>query len=167
MVMTTKFKLTEDRRHYVPFSDGRGGVHYSEPRLGATWEFPNATVTLHTETDKYVQSGRTSYSKSVKAQHSRCYVATSDSFNVLEDLENRQRRPHQVWKPLVLDVLKRIGVEPDQVNWNQRAGCTCGCSPGFILRGRHLTGKVTFSVTLKGVPTVDETKPARELVGTL
>jgi hypothetical protein len=162
-LMTNQFKMTTDRRSYVPLSDG-GGVHYmGGERISATWTFPEGSVTMATLHDKYYTGGRgRGYSDHVKSTKARVYVWASESFNVVEDLTNRRRRPHDAWRPVVEELLHRVGVEFDKMRWNQRAGCSCGCSPGFILEGGP--SKVEFFVHLNDAPTVDETKPGRDLV---
>lgn len=60
---------------------------------------------------------------------------------VLEDLINRRSRPYNEFRklfPVVRDKLKEMGYDTDiggkeKVRWSQYAGCTCPCSPGFIL----------------------------------
>lgn len=58
-------------------------------------------------------------------------------WNVIEDLQGgRWNKPHTEFKKQVLAVaLTQAGLDPKIVraNWNQKAGCNCGCSPGFIL----------------------------------
>jgi hypothetical protein len=53
---------------------------------------------------------------------------------VLDNLEKRMGRPSDKYKAPVLEALEQIGLTSVKVNWSQRAGCTCPCSPGFILR---------------------------------
>lgn len=94
----------------------------------------------------------------------RIYVSADEPFNVLEDLTNRTRRPHNAWKPRVIEALSRIGIEFDYLGWDQYAGCaSCPCSPGFVPRDKDALRGWDFWVTLPGAPTVDERKPAREL----
>jgi hypothetical protein len=35
-------------------------------------------------------------------------------------------------RPIVLDALREAGVDPGALRWNRKAGCSCGCSPGFV-----------------------------------
>lgn len=59
-----------------------------------------------------------------------------DGENVLQDIFNRHDRPYTLYKQLIPDVLKAIGAPEDaKVSWNQYAGCSCPCSPGFIVKG--------------------------------
>ena len=96
----------------------------------------------------------------------RIYVWASE-FNVIEDLQNRTRRPHDAWRPRVLDVLKTLGFTDVRMYWSQKAGCSCGCSPGFVVRpvndGIRLFGG-DLHIHLTDAPSVDETKPARTLI---
>jgi hypothetical protein len=47
----------------------------------------------------------------------------------------RYKRPHQAYRkevlPLVL--IDLMIASNTKVTWSQKAGCSCGCSPGFIL----------------------------------
>lgn len=78
--------------------------------------------------------------------------------NIVENLYNRFKRPYTVYKKDLLPmVMKRLQkdfpqvygeIKGDKWSWNQYAGCTCGCSPGFIGTGRGSIGiYVTASVS--------------------
>lgn len=57
---------------------------------------------------------------------------------LLENLHNRHSRPVKFYKTQVLPKLfEELNVNPKTVNarWSQKAGCSCGCSPGFIVDG--------------------------------
>lgn len=100
----------------------------------------------------------------------RMYVWADETFNIAEDMMNRTRRPYTEWKkiikPMFATYLPQVNLE--KLSWSQYAGCTCPCSPGFILGkrgvvladGRHFH-KFDIFVTLKGAPAVDESKPGR------
>jgi hypothetical protein len=93
----------------------------------------------------------------------RIHVTTMAEFDLLENLANRTRRPYEAWRPRVLAVLKALGYEGVRIRWSQHAGCSCPCSPGFIVEDGHragLRGGDLF-MTLTDAPSVDETKPAR------
>jgi hypothetical protein len=101
----------------------------------------------------------------------RIYVSATEDFNVVEDLENRLRRPYLLWKPRVLEVLHQLGIDGLRLRWSQNAGCTCACSPGFIVEG-HMAQSArayTFArggdvwITLTNAPAVDDNIPARQL----
>lgn len=52
---------------------------------------------------------------------------------VLENLILRYSRPSKAYRKEVLPkVFKKLGIDVS-ASWSQKAGCSCGCSPGFIL----------------------------------
>jgi hypothetical protein len=56
--------------------------------------------------------------------------------NVIENMRDRGLRPHQVWRkmlPIVLEKAKKDAKLAESAKWSQNAGCSCGCSPGFIV----------------------------------
>lgn len=68
----------------------------------------------------------------------RVYVWPKDE-SVLDNLKNRRLRPHNIWKNVVMpQVLKKLELPANtKMRWSQKAGCGCGCSPGFILSDYH------------------------------
>jgi len=69
----------------------------------------------------------------------RVYIFPPE-YGVIENLENRRNRPYQEWKALIPEIIKRANKKGEmgipvnvKARWSQRAGCSCGCSPGFIL----------------------------------
>lgn len=70
-----------------------------------------------------------------------------DGENVIENLQKRRSRPYNEYRKLLPEVLSMVGIKPQKGNWNQRAGCSCPCSPGFILE--HDKGQQVF-VTIGG-----------------
>jgi hypothetical protein len=111
----------------------------------------------------------------------RIYVDSDRPFNVIEDLANRTRRPHQVWKSSVMDALAELQSggrasfrgENFKFSWSQKAGCSCGCSPAFILSSiyavsltppnemKQFLSRFDIWVELSGAPTVDESLEPR------
>ena len=111
----------------------------------------------------------------------RIYVDTDQPFNVVEDLANRTRRPHQVWKSEVMDALAELQSggracfrgENFKMAWSQKAGCSCGCSPAFIFSSiyavslntpndmKQFLSRFDIFVQLIGAPKVDPTLEAR------
>jgi len=73
---------------------------------------------------------------SARNQKARVYFWPKGE-SVWENLENRRSRPHKEYRKLIPEVLERIGADPEAVklSWSQKAGCSCGCSPGFIADG--------------------------------
>ena len=65
--------------------------------------------------------------------------------SIFENLQNRFGRPVDEYRKAALEALKHIGLDARLV-WSQKAGCSCGCSPGFILRsadGKRAERRVT------------------------
>jgi len=64
--------------------------------------------------------------------------------NVIEQVWKRRLRPHNVlYKPLLPEVIKLANLPEDvKFHWSQQAGCSCGCSPGFV--SENHSGKDIF-----------------------
>ena len=100
----------------------------------------------------------------------RMYVSVADE-TIMDNLANRKRRPYNVYKTLIHSSALASVLDLSKLSWSQHAGCTCNCSPGFILNRQTLKNEAgdyfnyfDIWVTLENAPTVDETKPARVLV---
>lgn len=78
----------------------------------------------------------------------RVYVSVADE-SLAENLENRRNRPVKVYRDIVKQALNEIEVGVEKLLWSQYAGCTCACSPGFILTtsGKRYGGKDEFMMT--------------------
>lgn len=75
-----------------------------------------------------------------------------DGESIMDNLANRRNRPHLEFKKMIPSVLSQMGLTQDQVSqikpsWSQQCGCSCGCSPGFRLKGCEV--KENFFVTVK------------------
>lgn len=64
----------------------------------------------------------------------RVYIDPAGETILQNLMHGRWNRPVKAYKPIALKALKRIGLDGHNVHWSQRAGCSCGCSPGFVLR---------------------------------
>jgi hypothetical protein len=78
-------------------------------------------------------------------QRPRCYLFVSGE-SILDNLRNRRGRPHEELKPLVEQELRASGVSFADLQWSQRAGCECGCSPGWILYDARFENSDKFDV---------------------
>jgi hypothetical protein len=100
----------------------------------------------------------------------RMFIEVKDE-TILDNLKNRSRRPYNTYKTLLRGSVIATILDLGNLRWSQYAGCSCPCSPGFILPHQvRLLGGETVTrfdvwVTIEGVPSVDETKAPRELVG--
>jgi len=58
---------------------------------------------------------------------------------IMENLANRRARPHSVYRKEVLPKLfSQLGWDAGtKVKWSQYAGCSCPCSPGFIVENTY------------------------------
>jgi hypothetical protein len=98
----------------------------------------------------------------------RMYVSVSDE-TLVDDLMNRRRRPYNVYKTLIHSSGLKTILDLTKLSWSQYAGCSCPCSPGFVLKhqrvsaGGHEFAQWDAWLTLTGAPAVDLAKPARDL----
>jgi hypothetical protein len=69
---------------------------------------------------------------------------------VIENLQERRRRPHNEWRKLFPEIIKYLEGDAEfaklqewerdaivaslngKQGWRQKAGCPCGCSPAFV-----------------------------------
>ena len=72
----------------------------------------------------------------------RIYVFPPE-YTVMENLVHRRERPYQEWKKLIPEIIEKANKKTKgcklnfgsdvKVRWSQKAGCSCGCSPAFIV----------------------------------
>lgn len=95
-------------------------------------------ITAEQTSEVLKTKGWDAYNRLKKQQNlfTRVYVWTEGE-TIIENLQNRRQRPHTIYKKeLIPVVLWRMGLPADtKVRWSQKAGCGCGCSPGFIIDG--------------------------------
>ena len=54
--------------------------------------------------------------------------------SILQNLVNRTSRPHKLYREILPEIFKKAGLPAStRASWSQKAGCRCGCSPGFVL----------------------------------
>ena len=73
---------------------------------------------------------------------------------VMENLVNRRSRPYNEFRKLMPQVFAKLRDEgvlsadvTPKVRWSQYAGCSCPCSPGFIVDDYYMARR-TISVEL-------------------
>jgi len=78
-------------------------------------------------------------------KHGRIYFWMVDGEGQIDVMQEFGKRygEHEtdakIWRLLIPHVLRRLGKPSDlPVSWSQYAGCTCPCSPGFIVRGLNV-----------------------------
>lgn len=70
---------------------------------------------------------------------SKLYISIRGE-SILEHLMNRKYRPYTLYKKEIIPkVFEQLGIDPEKVKprWRQKCGCTCPCSPGFVLEGHY------------------------------
>lgn len=57
--------------------------------------------------------------------------------SLLDNLINRDSRPLKAYRAVMEKALDSLGISRDglEIKWSRKAGCGCGCSPGFIVDG--------------------------------
>ena len=71
--------------------------------------------------------------------------------NLLENIQKRNYRPYKEYRNILSKALQIGGMNQSDADiiaktasWSQRAGCSCGCSPGFIDNFGTLKNKSVF-----------------------
>lgn len=93
----------------------------------------------------------------------------STNESVIENLNNRTRRPHAEYKKHALRILAEAGIEFDgkKMHWNQYAYCSCPCSPAFVAPKQLLKYNdieyrfYDLSILVRDLGNVDYTKQGR------
>ena len=62
--------------------------------------------------------------------------------SVWENFENRRSRDRSLWRKIALQIMDKYGYSNTNMVFSQKAGCQCGCSPGFIVDVKN--GKELF-----------------------
>ncbi len=104
--------------------------------------------------------------KQTKSPFRKCRVfifASDRAESLVEQFGNRWNRPSKLYREEVMPkVLEMLNLPADaKFSWSQKAGCSCGCSPGFIFKGSELSGNDVF-VDVEGAPLTDVANFERE-----
>ncbi len=89
----------------------------------------------------------------------RLYVGIEGE-TMLENFGYRASRPSRLYKAIMPEMLAALGLPADtQARWSQKAGCSCGCSPGFVLDidQRFANEKRDYWVTVAASPEAQTT----------
>ena len=73
--------------------------------------------------------------------------------SILENFFARGSEPHALVKPFIVPMaLEAMGLPADtKATWSRKAGCSCGCSPAFIVDAPNEKGYDVFvTVSLTG-----------------
>jgi len=82
----------------------------------------------------YPRYGRPYWATSPREYNARprVYVHVKDE-SVLENFAKRFDRPITLYREAAKLGLEKLNIS-GKLRWSQKAGCSCGCSPGFILK---------------------------------
>lgn len=76
------------------------------------------------------------YQKSNRSGKGIIFVDVANE-TVAENLMNRRNRPIAEYRKIALQVLTNLEMDFTKIDWSQYAGCTCACSPGFVIQGNN------------------------------
>ncbi len=128
-------------------------------KMKYTCRLKNMTITLSTRT--YWK-----YEPHAYYAAPRLYISVKDE-TIMENLANRKRRPYNVYKTLIHSSMLGQIFDLGKLQWSQYAGCSCPCSPGFILpkqtinMGGHTFSNFDVFVEIEGAPSINESKAPR------
>ena len=99
------------------------------------------------------KSGASSKSNATDFYHRPRIYVSPEGETVMENFtEGRHTRPYTLYRQEVLPALFRLlGISDVKVGWSQKAGCSCPCSPGFIVKDGSLPFDIHVTVTNKPV----------------
>lgn len=85
------------------------------------------------------------------------------SESIIDNLMNRHDRPHKAWETNLIPIIfKALGIpEMTKVRWSQKAGCTCPCSPGFIIEDHQYPHDIFVDIksSVEGIDTPEPETP--------
>ena len=72
----------------------------------------------------------------VKQNQKRLYIWPKGESAMENFLEGRYNRPVDFYRKEVLPTIKKLfNIDRNtEISWSQKAGCSCPCSPGFIIK---------------------------------
>jgi hypothetical protein len=82
---------------------------------------------------------------------------------ILDQLFTRRHRPYEEWRKLLPEVFDQLELDyTGKSRWSQRAGCTCPCSPGFVLEHKLMVDGMPIDIHVDLDYRTDEEKVADE-----
>jgi hypothetical protein len=86
-----------------------------------------------------IKNARMQWSQSKRSNKSVLYFFPTGE-TILDNLALRRQRPVKEFRALIPQVCEAVGITNMQdlkFSWSQKAGCSCGCSPGFVVKGLY------------------------------
>lgn len=99
---------------------------------------------IRRSTDTY---GRTAYGRKARLYVSVPDTMATPAFHDDEAWKAFRKEQIRNMRRYVPGILAELGIENARVRFSQKAGCGCGCSPGFIVDG--FTGRDIFATDLE------------------
>lgn len=91
-------------------------------------DFKNVKITI--DNKNYIISGHASDSGRF-GRKMRIHLFPQNE-TIIENLQNRRNRDRSLWRKISLLTLHNLNLSNVKLTFSQKAGCFCGCSPGFI-----------------------------------
>jgi hypothetical protein len=86
------------------------------------------------EADKYVGSGKQSSQRPSSRRDRAVLFIFAEAEKGMEQFIYRHSRPVKLYRALLPEIFEALGLPANtKARWSQKAGCSCPCSPGFIL----------------------------------
>ena len=97
------------------------------------------------------KSGASSKPNATSFYHRPRIYISPDGETVMENFtEGRHTRPYTQYRKDVLPALfRKLGLDASSIKagWSQKAGCSCPCSPGFIVNKGEVPWDIHVTVT--------------------
>jgi hypothetical protein len=109
------------------------------------------TITETSKSERTSPSYKNGYMTSTWRSYNakpRLYIHVEGE-NIMENILFRNNRPSKIYKSLLPEIFEALGLPLDtKASWSRTAGCTCGCSPGFVLSGVNVSVPCDFWATI-------------------
>lgn len=111
-------------------------------------EMKITSTKMRNHREELYKPGRWAEWKRAANARTRIYIHPHGE-TLIDNLMNRRTRPYNEYRKLLPDILTAVGLDPklaESARWSQKAGCGCGCSPGFIINndyGKSIWAAVT------------------------
>ena len=76
------------------------------------------------------------FDKEGKNKTSKVYVHPTNE-TIAENLIMRRSRNVELYKKIATACLPKFSIYFESMRWSQKAGCSCGCSPGFVFSSNY------------------------------
>jgi hypothetical protein len=98
-----------------------------------------------------IKKARMQWSQSKRSTKSVMYFFPTGETILDSIIAQRRKRPVKEYRALIPEICAAVGITNMQdlkFSWSQKAGCSCGCSPGFVVKGLYCK-KIFVDVTME------------------